>query len=216
MDGVLVQTEPLKAEAHAVATRCFGGEVAPAFYATIMGRPVEEIGHAFLVAGKAHGDMGHYLALYDQVYHRFVRTHLAPTPGVTELLQHLKQRGWRLGLVTSDYALTMRHIIERTDLTQFFDTTIARDDVTHIKPAPDGYLAALARLELPAHAAVVIEDSESGVQAAVGAGIPVLALRHSFNTHHNFSLAAQIVNSFLNPCSLIEMIETIFLKVYDS
>ncbi|MFN8457627.1 MAG: HAD family phosphatase [Anaerolineae bacterium] len=209
MDGVLVQTEPLKAEAHAAATRYFGGEVAPAFYATKMGRAVEEIGRAFLAAGEVNGDMARYLPLSDQAYHRLVETQLAPTPGVTEFLQQLKQDGWRLGLVTSDYAPMMRYVVERAGLAQFFDTTISRDDVTRIKPAPDGYLAALARLEVAANTAVVVEDSESGLQAAVGAGLPVLALRHSFNTHHNFSLAAQIVDSFLDPRALIQAIETI-------
>ncbi len=211
MDGVLVQTEPLKAEAHAAATRCFGGEVAPAFYATKMGRAVEEIGRAFLAAGEVNGDMACYLSLYDQAYHRLVETQLVPTPGVTELLQQLKQDGWRLGLVTSDYAPMMRYVVERAGLAQFFDTTISRNDVIRIKPAPDGYLAALARLEVSANAAGVVEDSESGLQAAVGAGLPVLALRHSFNTHHSFSLASHIVDSFFDPRALIQVIETIFL-----
>jgi HAD superfamily hydrolase (TIGR01509 family) len=207
MDGVLVLTESLKAEAHAAATQYFGGQVSPAFYATVMGQVVEVIRSAFLAAGEVTADPQQYIEIYEQTYQHLLQTKLEITPGAVELLMQLKQRGYRLGLITSDHSPTMREILTRTHLLRFFDTIISRDDVTRSKPAPDAYLLALKRLAIPASAALVIEDSEAGVQAAVSAGLRTLALRHSFNLRHDFSCAFQVIDSFCDPLLMIKMIE---------
>jgi len=47
-----------------------------------------------------------------------------------------------------------------------------------IKPAPDAYRLALSRLRVGAADAVAIEDSPSGLAAAQGAGIRVVAVGH--------------------------------------
>lgn len=207
MDGVLVQTESLKAEAHAAAANYFGGQVAPAFYATVMGQVVEVIRSAFLAAAEVTADPQQYLEIYHQTYQQLLQTKLAVTPGAVELLMQLKQRGYRLGLITSDHSSTMQEVLTRMNLLRFFATLVSRDDVTRSKPAPDAYLLALKRLAIPASAAVVIEDSEAGVQAAVSAGLRTLALRHSFNLRHDFSCAFQVIDSFCDPLLLIKMIE---------
>jgi sugar-phosphatase len=53
---------------------------------------------------------------------------------------------------------------------------VAGEDVTNGKPAPDGYLAAAARLGLAPASCVVIEDSDNGVQAARSAAMRVIGL----------------------------------------
>ena len=48
---------------------------------------------------------------------------------------------------------------------------VTADDVRAGKPSPEGYLAAAARLSVPAEHAVVVEDAPSGVLAARAAGV---------------------------------------------
>jgi sugar-phosphatase len=50
------------------------------------------------------------------------------------------------------------------------------EDVEHGKPAPDGYLAAAARLGLPPGECLVVEDAPYGVAAAKAARCPVIAV----------------------------------------
>jgi len=55
------------------------------------------------------------------------------------------------------------------------------------KPAPDAYLWTLARLGLSGPACLAIEDSEAGVRAARGAGVPVLVTISRYTADHDFA-----------------------------
>jgi beta-phosphoglucomutase-like phosphatase (HAD superfamily) len=48
MDGVLVETEILKAQAHSETVRSFGGSVRPEFYDSVMGQSHKAVLSAFL------------------------------------------------------------------------------------------------------------------------------------------------------------------------
>lgn len=207
MDGVLVQTEALKAKAHAAAVTQLGGHIEPAFYTTVMGQPMEAVEWAFCRAGGIEHAVSRYRQRFEAVYHSLLQSQLTVTPGVAQLLQQLQERNYRLGVVTSDHAATMTDVLTRTSLFPFFEVRVARDDVARTKPAPDAYLLALERLALPASAAIVIEDSESGAQAAASIGLRTLVLRHSFNRRHNFGSVFKEIDSFCNPHVLIEVIE---------
>ena len=70
------------------------------------------------------------------------------------------------------------------------------DDFEPHKPAPDGYLAALARFGASADEAVVIEDSKQGLDAARAAGLPCLIVRNRFfGTAHDFAGATRMLDS---------------------
>jgi HAD superfamily hydrolase (TIGR01509 family) len=58
-----------------------------------------------------------------------------------------------------------------------FDVIVAAEDVTRSKPAPDGYLAAIAALGLGPAECLVIEDSVAGIAAGRAAGCLVVACR---------------------------------------
>jgi HAD superfamily hydrolase (TIGR01509 family) len=57
------------------------------------------------------------------------------------------------------------------------DFVISRDDVRAGKPNPEGFLAACARLGVPAARALVLEDSRPGIAAARAGGMPVAFVR---------------------------------------
>lgn len=54
---------------------------------------------------------------------------------------------------------------------------LTRDDVDAGKPDPEGYLLAAAQLAVAPAGCLVVEDSEPGLAAGRGAGMPVAALR---------------------------------------
>ena len=58
-----------------------------------------------------------------------------------------------------------------------FEVTIAGDEVSHAKPAPDMFLLAARRLGV--ERCVVIEDSAPGVAAGIAAGMPTLGVRRT-------------------------------------
>ncbi len=67
-------------------------------------------------------------------------------------------------------------VLEAAGLASSISALVASEDVEHGKPAPDGYLRALALLGIPADEAVAVEDSDVGVAAAKAAGVRCVAV----------------------------------------
>jgi HAD superfamily hydrolase (TIGR01509 family) len=95
------------------------------------------------------------------------------SPGAESLLDFLAKREIPHTIATASGKGNLDFFVEHLDLDRWFDVTkIVHDDGTMAgKPAPDFYLAAAARLDLPPEQCIVIEDSISGMRAARAAGI---------------------------------------------
>ncbi|MFV0557818.1 MAG: HAD family hydrolase [Enterococcus sp.] len=76
-------------------------------------------------------------------------------------------------LVTTAKEVNAREIIKFHQLESIFDQLIFGDNIARLKPFPDIYLFALAKLEVKATEVKAYEDSISGIKAAESAGILV-------------------------------------------
>jgi HAD superfamily hydrolase (TIGR01509 family) len=213
LDGVLVHTEHLKAQAHTVTVRRLGGpEIPLSFYAGVLGWSHEEVRRAYLEEGRIEADPVEYTRIYRETYRQLTHTDLETAEGVSNLLRRLIQRRYALAVVSSSDSQTVEDILSRIHLAQFFDVTVSADDVARKKPAPDAYLLALERLSVSSDSAVVIEDSQPGVQAAVDAGMQVLAICHGLNVHHDFSQAHAVFDSLRNSRRITQTIDTLLKR----
>ncbi|MGW7413567.1 HAD family hydrolase [Streptomyces sp. NPDC054863] len=97
-------------------------------------------------------------------------------PGVRTLLDRLASRGVRLAVASSADRSWVSRMLGHHGLTAYFDTVVCGDDVARVKPAPDVYREALARLGVAPERAVAVEDSLTGVAAARAAGLRVVAV----------------------------------------
>ena len=195
LDGVLAETEPLKALAHSETVARFGGQVAPSFYATVMGRPHADVRDAFLAKGGTTADDAAYTSVFDARYAELLASGIRTTPGAPALLERARSLGMSTALVTSSRRWMTDRVLASVGCAQAFDCVICAEDVPAHKPAPDSYLAALERLAIEARSALAVEDSDAGVAAATGAGIRVIALRHALNHEHQFRGATRVVSS---------------------
>ncbi|MEW6381933.1 MAG: HAD family phosphatase [bacterium] len=98
--------------------------------------------------------------------------------GVEDLIQEIKKRGYRLALVTGTSQNEVDSILPAR-LSSLFEVIITGDRVRRGKPAPDPYLAALEKLNIRPHEALVIENAPYGIQAAKGAGLLCIAVTTS-------------------------------------
>lgn len=96
-----------------------------------------------------------------------------PMPGVVGMLDKLGTQGIRKAVVSSSSHHWVDGWLNKLDLMDRFETVVCRGDAPRIKPAPDLYLEAAARLQLEPSECLVIEDSLNGVKAAKAAGMPV-------------------------------------------
>lgn len=97
--------------------------------------------------------------------------------GAGELLHRLKQRGTPIGLVSNSPLAFVRRSLEIVGFVDHFDVVLSAHEVAAPKPAPDPYLEACRRLGVEAGPAVVaLEDSPTGVAAALAAGLTVIGV----------------------------------------
>ena len=92
-------------------------------------------------------------------------------PGIRELLEHLKEGGYRIGLATSTAHERAEYHLKRHGLYDYFDRIVYGDSVPKGKPNPDIYLAACERLGVSPEQAIGVEDSINGVIASGRAGL---------------------------------------------
>lgn len=105
-------------------------------------------------------------------------------PGVSDVLARLPLE--RYAIVTSARRAVAVNRLSALGLWRE-PVLIGAEDVSRGKPHPEGYLRAAERLGFPAEECVVIEDAPAGVEAALAAGMRVVAV---LTTHRRERLAA--------------------------
>ena len=69
-------------------------------------------------------------------------------------------------------------VVDAAGLAACFETIVSSDDVAHGKPDPEGYVKALAALDVDPADSLVVEDTEAGIVSARAAGVDrVVALQ---------------------------------------
>lgn len=114
----------------------------------------------------------HSLADRKNAYYRELLKHINKEdvyPGVVPFLQKLRASGLRLAICSS--SRNALPVLEALDLRQYFDAVITGNDIERPKPDPEIFLKGAASLGLAPQDCLVLEDAESGVEAAHRAGM---------------------------------------------
>lgn len=101
------------------------------------------------------------------------------TPGdvsdeVRDTLQALRNRGYKLSIGSS--SKNAKFILERTELTGFFDAVSDGTNISRSKPDPEVFLKGAAFLGLEPEACAVVEDAAAGLEAAKAGGMTAVAI----------------------------------------
>lgn len=111
-------------------------------------------------------------------------------PGVAELIAAARAAGLALAVATTTSRPNVEALVQAAwgrPAEAVFDVIAAGDEVARKKPAPDVYSLALARLGLPAEAAIAVEDSRNGLLSAQAAGLRVLLAPSLYTDHEDHS-----------------------------
>lgn len=101
------------------------------------------------------------------------------TEDVRQTLLTLRQRGYLLAVGSSSRNTML--ILNRLGLGNFFDAVADGTQISHSKPDPEVFLLASTMLKVPPENAVVIEDADSGIQAASAGHFHSIGLRSVTN-----------------------------------
>ena len=110
------------------------------------------------------------------IYRDSLRT-LSPAdrlPGVSTLLEDLRRRGIKIAIGSS--SKNAGPILEAIGLDHTFDVVVDGNDIGRSKPDPEVFTRAAERLGVAPGQCLVVEDAEAGIEAALAAGMPVLAV----------------------------------------
>lgn len=99
--------------------------------------------------------------------------------GSLELLEELKAKGIKIALGSASKNSGL--ILERTNLTHFFDAIVDGNSVTTSKPDPEVFLKGAELLSTAPENCIVFEDAAAGVQAAIAANMPVVGVGEAEN-----------------------------------
>ncbi|MCP4708272.1 MAG: HAD-IA family hydrolase [Planctomycetes bacterium] len=181
VDGVLVDSEHLINHCSCQMFAELGITASPADFAQFVGT-----GEGQFILGVAQMynrtiDLPAAKKRIYQLYLEHIKGRLKPIPGVLEFIQKCKTQNKKIALATSaDYCKLNGNLIEINLPAATFDAVVTGENVTHKKPAPDLFLLAAQKLNLPPQHCLVIEDAVVGITAAHAAGCQCLAITSSF------------------------------------
>ncbi|MFH0812157.1 MAG: HAD family phosphatase [Candidatus Zixiibacteriota bacterium] len=101
---------------------------------------------------------------------------LTPLPGVKAFLEILRQHNVPCAVGSSTPSLNITTALRILRFEHYFQVIIAAEDVTKGKPAPQVFLFAAQKLQLPPGQCVVFEDAHVGIAAARAGGMKVVAV----------------------------------------
>jgi HAD superfamily hydrolase (TIGR01509 family) len=109
-----------------------------------------------------------------------------PMAGVPEVLERVRASGYRMALASSAEPRVIRANLSALALEPLFEAVVSGTQVARGKPAPDVFLAAAERLDVPPAQCLVIEDSRNGLLAAKAAGMRCAVAPCAHTRHQDF------------------------------
>lgn len=169
-DGVLVDSMLGHTEVEFAVLKSLRVQVTPDMLLANAGKPFKAL------AMTCAANSGVVLpADFDAQLHRakadYFSQNLKAMQGIHEALQMLD--GVPMAVASGSPLPGVKHSLEVTDLGKYFrgDWVLSSDMVKQGKPAPDLFLLAAQQMNVPPERCLVVEDADSGIKAAVAAGM---------------------------------------------
>ena len=182
-DGTLLDTNEFIINSwRAVSDEVFGEmRFDLGYLASFFGTPLE---YAAEETRKAYGIEGYDYAQICEIYRAYQRNNPdkfgIPFEGIPELLPALKEKGVKLGIVTSRTRQTTIDALARNGLYEYFDAFIASEDTDIHKPLPEPCLICCEKLGISPEDALMVGDSKYDVACGNNAGCGSALVSWSF------------------------------------
>ena len=195
MDGVIVDSEPLHERAflEVFAEMGYGGTHGIQF-ADYYGRSDKAVWLDFIAKHHPPQPIEDLLAWKQR---RLVELVVAERPifeGLPELVGKLEFR-YKLGVASGSPHVVIDEVLRLENLRRFFPVVVSTADVGQGKPAPDVFLRTAELLAVAPKECCVIEDAAVGIEAALAAGMGVIAITNTLPAE-KLSRASHIVKHY--------------------
>jgi HAD superfamily hydrolase (TIGR01509 family) len=174
MDGLLLDTEPLYSACFQKIFEENQGNWRESFKTRLLGKREEEVARVCVEEGNLSMSIDEFRGAARELQHRSMSS-ASLMAAAEELLLTLHRNEVPMALATSSFQSVLElKTKSHQEVFKLFQAVVTGDQVQHGKPAPDIFLEAARRLNVNPSHCLVFEDSPTGVQAAIAAGMNVV------------------------------------------
>jgi mannitol-1-/sugar-/sorbitol-6-/2-deoxyglucose-6-phosphatase len=177
MDGLLIDSEPCWQEAGTETLLEFKVTLTPVQYHHTTGLRTREwldywftqynIGKESIPAAEA--------ALHHNVIGK-IKDQAAPLPGVKQIIEFFRTRGYHIGLATSSPLSLVNVVINKLGIEDIFEAVASAEHLPYGKPHPQVYMDSAESLSVNPLNCLAFEDSFNGLIAAKAARMKCVAI----------------------------------------
>ena len=177
MDGLMIDSERVTFECYQERLKDMNLTMDEKFYKTLLGKPIKGIYQRFYdVYGNDFPIENVIQDVHQLMAERFETEGVPIKTGLKSLLEYLKENNYKTIVATSSNRDRVDTILSQAQITDYFDDSICGDEVTKGKPNPEVFLKSCQKLGVNVDEAIVLEDSEAGIQASYDANIKVICI----------------------------------------
>jgi HAD superfamily hydrolase (TIGR01549 family) len=96
--------------------------------------------------------------------------------GIDELIRKMYDKKLKLAILTNNKSQYAKEVLEKFDLTKFFHTIIGFNEVSEVKPNPEGILKILNNWNLKPSEAIFIGDMTTDIEAGKSANVKMICV----------------------------------------
>ncbi len=195
MDGVIVDSNPLHRVVWAEYNRRQGLETTEEMQRRMYGKRNDVIVRDFFGEDLSDEEVFAHGAAKEELYREMLlpRMDQSLVPGLREFLE--RYRDVPKAVATNAEPANLNFVLDEAQLRPYFQAAIDGHQVANPKPDPEVFLRAAEALGVPPAECVVFEDSHTGVQAGIAAGMRVVGVATTHDDLAGVSLAIPDFNS---------------------
>lgn len=202
LDGIVFNTENVFHASGEELLRRRGLEMPEDLHRNMMGRRAVEAYPMLVERMGLDEPVDRIIEETREIFFGLLDAHLAPMPGLFELLDAIEDRGLPKGIATSSGRAYLEDMLGRFELTSRFRMLLSAEDVGRGKPHPEIYEKAAERMGVEPSRMLVLEDSENGTRAAAAAGAFIVSVPHQHSRYMDFSTARHVADGLGDPLIL--------------
>lgn len=197
MDGLLVDSEPTWRKVEIACFAKVGLTLTEDDCKQTMGLRIDEVVDFWFAKhpwkGMTTAEMTTYIV--DEM-ERELRENAVPMPGVMELIQQLKNEGYKMAIASSSQIRLIDAVMEKLNLDQLISVRCSAETEDYGKPHPAVFITAAHWMNTNPENCVVFEDSLHGVVAAKAARMKCIAVPDEVDFKKpQFAIADQLLKS---------------------
>lgn len=205
MDGVLVDSEVLKAESWKKVLEEYGVKQGDEWYNKKIGTPGKKSSQIAVKEFNLNLAPGDLFKKNRKIYLQILEKEKPlPIKPMVNFLKSIPKEKMKIAIASSEYAKIIQQQLKLLKIENYFDIiTSGADETKNGKPHPEIYVLTAKKLKVNPEKCLVIEDSSPGVEAAKRAGMKCIGFRNFNSGNQDLSRADFIIK---DPLQLNEIL----------